>query len=64
MVREVGIGLSSNVANQITFFDFSFSLSGIVDTMQWGAQHNIPIQLALPQLGALQIAPGITQELV
>jgi LPS-assembly protein len=58
--EKLGIGLSSNVANQITFFDSSFSWQGIVDTMQWGAQHNVPIQLALPQLGALQIAPGIS----
>jgi lipopolysaccharide transport LptD-like protein len=58
--EKLGIGLNTNVANQITFFDSSFSFAGILDTMQWGAQHNIPIQLALPQLGPLQIAPGIS----
>ena len=36
------------------------SFSKIFDTMQWGAQHNIPIQLSLPTLGPLQIAPGIS----
>jgi lipopolysaccharide assembly outer membrane protein LptD (OstA) len=58
--EKLGIGLNTNVANQITFFDSSFTLGGILDTMQWGAQHTIPIQLALPQLGPLQIAPGIS----
>ncbi|MHA4846805.1 putative LPS assembly protein LptD [Flavitalea antarctica] len=58
--EKLGIGLNTNIANQITFFDSSFSWSGILDTMQWGAQHNVPIQLALPQLGPLQIAPGIS----
>ncbi len=58
--EKLGIGLNTNVANQITFFDSSFSLAGLIDTMQWGAQHSIPIQLALPQLGPLQIAPGIS----
>ena len=60
--EKLGIGLNTNVANQITFFDSSFSFAGILDTMQWGAQHNIPIQLALPQLGPLQIAPGISYQ--
>ena len=58
--EKLGIGLNTNIANQITFFDSSFSLAGLIDTMQWGAQHSIPIQLALPQLGPLQIAPGIS----
>jgi LPS-assembly protein len=57
--EKLGIGLSTNVANQITFFDSSFSWAGLLDTMQWGAQHNVPIQLALPQLGPLQISPGV-----
>jgi hypothetical protein len=38
-----------------------FSFHKIIDTFQWGAQHNIPISLSLPSMfgGALQIAPGI-----
>ncbi|MET0243601.1 MAG: putative LPS assembly protein LptD, partial [Flavitalea sp.] len=58
--EKLGVGLNTNIANQVTFFDSSFSLSRILDTMQWGAQHTIPIQLALPQVGPLQIAPGIS----
>ena len=58
--EKLGIGLSSNVANQISFFDSAFSMHQLIDTMQWGAQHNIPIQLSLPPLGPLQVSPGIT----
>jgi LPS-assembly protein len=58
--EKLGIGLNSNFANEINFYDSLFSFSNIVDTMQWGAQHSIPIQLSLPPLGPLQIAPGIS----
>lgn len=60
--EKFGIGLQSNVANQISFYDSAFSFSRLVDTMQWGAQHNIPLQLSLPQAGPVQIAPGITYQ--
>lgn len=58
--EKLGIGLNSSFANQIDFYDSLFSFRNIIDTMQWGAQHNIPIQLSLPSLGPLQIAPGVS----
>ena len=58
--EKLGIGLNSNFANEINFYDSLFSFSRIIDTMQWGAQHSIPIQLSLPPLGPLQISPGIS----
>ncbi|HUR10127.1 MAG TPA: putative LPS assembly protein LptD, partial [Flavitalea sp.] len=58
--EKFGIGLQSNVANQISFYDSLFSFRNLVDTMQWGAQHNIPLQLSLPQLGPVQVSPGIS----
>lgn len=58
--EKLGIGLNSNIANQISFYDSAFSFRRIIDTMQWGAQHNIPIQMSLPPLGPIQIAPGIS----
>src|SRR5690606_20298764 len=36
-----------------------FSFRNLIDTLQWGAQHSIPIQLSLPSLGPVQISPGI-----
>jgi LPS-assembly protein len=58
--EKLGIGLNSNVANQISFYDSALSIRKLFDTMQWGAQHNIPIQMSLPPLGPIQIAPGIS----
>jgi LPS-assembly protein len=60
--EKLGIGLNTNVANQISIYEKDFSLSKLVDTMQWGAQHNIPIQLSLPPLGPLQVSPGISYQ--
>ncbi len=60
--EKLGIGLNSTFTNQISFYDSLFSLTKLLDTMQWGAQHNIPIQLSLPSLGPIQIAPGISYQ--
>lgn len=60
--EKVGIGYSGNLQNQISFYDSAFSVRKILDTMQWGASHNIPITLSLPQLGPIQIAPSISYE--
>ncbi len=34
----------------------------LIDTLQWGAQHNIPISLSLPPIfgGAIMVSPGIS----
>jgi LPS-assembly protein len=58
--HKLGVGLNTTLANQASFMEEDFSMRKIIDTMQWGAQHNIPIQLSLPQLGPFQIAPGIS----
>ncbi len=58
--EKLGIGLNSSFANQINFYDSAFSFSRILDTLEWGAQHSIPIQLSLPPVGPIQIAPGIS----
>lgn len=60
--EKLGIGLNTNLANQISIYERDFSLSKLVDTMQWGAQHNIPIQLSLPSLGPFQVSPGISYQ--
>ena len=60
--EKLGIGLNSNIGNQISFYDSAFSFSRILDTIQWGALHNVPIQLSLPPLGPIQISPGVTYQ--
>ncbi|HEY1200580.1 MAG TPA: putative LPS assembly protein LptD, partial [Niastella sp.] len=60
--QKLGIGLNSTLANQINFLEQDFSFSKLIDTMNWGAQHSIPIQLSLPQMGPIQISPGISYQ--
>ncbi len=60
--HKLGIGLNSTLANQMNFLEEDFNFRKLIDTMQWGAQHSIPIQLSLPQLGPIQISPGISYQ--
>ena len=58
--QKLGIGLNSNISGATSFYDSLSSFSHILDTFKWGAQNNVPITLALPQLGFLQITPGVS----
>ncbi len=58
--EKLGIGLNTNFANQASIYDSLFSFKRLWDTTQWGAQHSIPISVALPALGPFQISPGIS----
>jgi lipopolysaccharide assembly outer membrane protein LptD (OstA) len=58
--EKLGIGLNSSLANQISFYDSALTVKRLLDTLNYGAQHSIPISLALPSLGPLQISPGIS----
>jgi LPS-assembly protein len=60
--HKLGVGLNSTLANQMNFLEEDFNFRKLIDTMQWGAQHSIPIQLSLPQLGPIQISPGISYQ--
>jgi LPS-assembly protein len=55
--EKLGIGYNGNIKSQVTFYDSTFQFGKLIDTMQWGAAHNIPILLSLPPLGPFQIAP-------
>jgi hypothetical protein len=58
--EKLGIGYNGNFRNQFAFYDSAMSLKQLADTFEWGARHNIPIQLSLPPLGFLQIGPSIS----
>jgi LPS-assembly protein len=58
--QKLGIGLNSTISGGASFYDSLFSLQRIVDTFQWGAQNSIPISLALPIKGPVQVSPGIS----
>ena len=58
--EKIGVGYSGNLQNRISFYDTAFSTRKLLDTLQWGADHNIPITLSLPALGAITIAPSVS----
>lgn len=57
--EKLGVGLTTSISGATSFYDSLFSVHNLLDTFQWGASHNIPISLSLPQLGPFQIAPGV-----
>ncbi|RYY98642.1 MAG: LPS-assembly protein LptD [Chitinophagaceae bacterium] len=60
--EKVGIGYSGQFRNQFSFYDSAFSSKRLLDTLMWGATHNIPIALSLPPAGPLLITPSISYQ--
>lgn len=64
--ENIGIGYNVNAENHIRFSDDTARdisiLRQILDTMQWGVRHSIPISLSLPPLGAFNISPSVSYE--
>ncbi len=60
--EKLGIGYNGNFRNQFSFYDSAFNFKRLIDTLQWGAQHNFPLTVALPPVmgGALIISPTIS----
>ena len=58
--EKLGIGLTTNISGGLTFYDSAVNFKKIIDTFQWGAQNSIPISLALPLKGPIQITPGMS----
>jgi hypothetical protein len=61
--EKIGVGYNGTARNQIAFYDTAKnSFGSLLDTLQWGAQHRIPISLSLPPLGKLIVSPSISYE--
>ena len=60
--EKLGIGYNGSFQNQLSFYDSALNFRRLLDTMQWGAQHSIPISLSLPSLGPITVTPGISFE--
>jgi len=60
--EQLGVAYNGNFRNQVSFYDTAFRLKQLIDTLQWGAQHNIPITLSLPPIlgGAIVVSPGVS----
>ena len=61
--EKIGIGYNGVARNQVSFYDTGHvSIAKIMDTLQWGAQHRLPITLQLPPLGNFFISPSVNYE--
>lgn len=57
--EKLGIAYTGNFLNLISFYDSAFNFQNVLDTIQWGVDHRIPITLALPPVGPLIFAPSV-----
>ncbi len=61
--ENLGVALNSNVRSLSSFYDTSGSFfNEFAKNYKWGASHNVPITLSLPQVGAFQFAPNISYQ--
>ena len=60
--QKTGIGYNGNLRNQFSFYDTALNLNRLIDTLQWGGQHLIPITLSLPPIlnGAVIVTPSVS----
>lgn len=58
--EKLGIGLSTTISGGESFYDSLITFKKALDTFQLGAQNSIPITLALPIKGPVQVAPGVS----
>lgn len=58
--QKLGVGYSGNLLNVISFYDSAFSFKKVLDTVQWGVTHRLPITLTLPPVGPLIFAPSVS----
>ena len=61
--ENIGVALNSNVRSLSSFYDTVGNvLNEFTKNYQWGASHNVPITLSLPQIGNIQVAPSISYQ--
>ena len=59
--ENLGIALNTTARSLSNFYDTAgHTFSQLKNNLRWGANHNVPISLSLPQLGPLQIAPFVS----
>ncbi|MEI6945836.1 putative LPS assembly protein LptD [Paraflavisolibacter sp. H34] len=61
--EKLGVGYNGTFRNQLSFYDTAdLSANRLLDTLQWGARHSLPITLSLPSLGPLLVSPFVSYE--
>ncbi|HEU5164489.1 MAG TPA: putative LPS assembly protein LptD [Chitinophagaceae bacterium] len=61
---KLGIAYNGTVRSQVSFYDTAVRVNQLLDTLQWGGQHNFPITLSLPPIlgGRFLVSPSISYE--
>jgi hypothetical protein len=60
---NIGISYTGTFLNNLSFYDTAKNtMHNLLDTMEWGAQHSIPISLTLPALGPLLFTPSVSYQ--
>ena len=62
--EKLGLAYNGSVRSQVSFYDTAFQFKQLIDTLQWGGQHNFPITLSLPPIlgGTFIVSPNISYE--
>ncbi len=62
--EKLGVAYNGTVRSQVSFYDTAFQFKQLIDTLQWGGQHNFPITLSLPPVlgGRFLVSPNISYE--
>jgi hypothetical protein len=61
--ENLGIALNTNIRSLSSFYDTSGNFfKEFASHYQWGANHNVPITISLPQVGNFQFAPNISYQ--
>ncbi len=61
--ENIGIALNTNARSLSSFYDTAGHIGKqLIDNLQWGANHNVPLTISLPQLGVVQLAPSVTYQ--
>jgi hypothetical protein len=61
--ENLGVALNTNIKSLSSFYDTTGQFfKQLVDKLQWGASHSVPISLSLPSVGALQFSPTVSYE--
>jgi hypothetical protein len=60
--EKLGLSYDGTLTNQLSFFDSAMNARRLLDTLQWGINHRLPISIALPALGPVTLSPAISYE--
>ncbi len=61
--ENIGVALNTNIKSLSSFYDTTGKFfSDFADNYRWGAGHNVPISLSLPQIGNFQFAPSVSYQ--